>query len=355
MLALRRWEDVVRRGEIAGVAFQRRLARRKIPALLAASGIVVALAFAELGLRAYTWVRTARELARMANDSAPELIDTRFGQLGPGVRLSRFPDVGYELRPNLRGRYDGKKYRSNRFGFRQDDDPALEKPEGVARIVGIGDSWMWGMGVDDGETYLDRLRERFSAAARPVQVLNTAVWGYDARQQVATLRWKGLAFHPDIVVIGLCGNDREYPSFLRQRPVADLGRSYLWNEVAGRLGFAATSAERGESMPFAKFLGAYAELAELAERGGFEVVVFSECFAREGPERQHRSCRLGTDEEWRTFVEHLRGWHFRTCPWDIGRIPQNFPYYGHATVEGNRMLAGVLAECLEPLLAARGR
>ena len=86
---------------------------------------------------------------------------------------------------------------------------------------------------------------------------------------------------------------------------------------------------------------------------GFGVVVFSECFGSKDPSEQHRICRLGTASEWKEFVGRLRAFGFRICPWDIGRIPQNSPYYGHATVEGNRMLASVLADCVRPFLARR--
>jgi len=103
-------------------------------------------------------------------------------------------------------------------------------------------------------------------------------------------------------------------------------------------------------MPYRDFLAAYAELSDLASAGAFQVVVFSECFVGESPPKQHPSCTLGSADEWQDFVAHLDRWHFRVCPWSIGKTPQNYPGWGHATTEGNRMLASVLAACVRPLL-----
>lgn len=350
-------ESLSRRAAMAATILRNTLARHKTNIALAFASVVVTLVMCEGLVRVYYLVRTKRELSRMARPIAEEVIDSGIGELGLGVRLSDRPNVVYELRPNLRGVYDGRRFRSDRYGFRQDGDVALEKPAGVVRIVGIGDSWMWGTGVDNGQTYLDRLREELTRWGLRAEVVNTGVWGYNARQEVATLRWKGLVFQPDIVVIGLCGNDRAYSSFTSERPFVELGRSFLWNEIATRwshlLGAPREAVpEEGDVMPFSEFEGAYVELAALAKANHFSVVVFSECFGRGEPPAQHASCRLGTPGEWREFVSLLDRSGFRRCPWNIGEIPQNHPNYGHATVEGNRILGAKLAECVKPLVEA---
>ncbi|HEX4334388.1 MAG TPA: SGNH/GDSL hydrolase family protein [Polyangiaceae bacterium] len=330
---------------LAAAVVRHRFERHRADLLLAVGGVLLALLVGEAMLRAYYSVRTERELSRMKQSDAPEHIDTAAGHLAPGVRLSALPGVLYELRPDLRGTYDGHRYRSDRHGFREDRDVAVVKPPGVKRLLGIGDSWMWGMGVDNGETYLDRLGETLDG----VDIVNTAVWGYDVEQEVATLRFKGLAFRPDVVVVGLCGNDREYPTFLSRQLFTGAGHSYLWRELATRF-FDGAQAAPLEQMPFAAFLAAYAELAELSRANDFEVVVFSECFGVADPRRMHPSCRLGHAAEWRQFLEKLDAWGFHRCPWNIDAIPQNAPPVGHATADGNRALASVIAACVAPLL-----
>jgi hypothetical protein len=193
-----------------------------------------------------------------------------------------------------------------------------------------------------------------------VEVVNTAVWGYNARQQVATLRWKGLMFRPDLVVVGLCGNDRALPDFITQRPFVAVSRSFLWNELVGRLSniggtSAAKSRATGEMMPYSEFIDSYAELAAMAEKGRFDVVVFSECFVGDGGRDQSPTCQLGTAEEWSDFTRRLASWAFSVCPWRNEEVPQNFPNWGHATAEGNRHLAQVLMRCTRELLSRAPR
>jgi hypothetical protein len=340
----RRADALEARIVLASVVLRRRLGRHTRDVLLVIAAVFVALLLAEGALRLYLYVRTTQELAKMGSASPTTHIDTDVGQLAAGARLTALPGMLYELRPNLRGVYDGHRYASDRYGFREDAPMTVTKPPGTRRIVGIGDSWMWGTGVDNGELYLDRLREMLG-----VEVVNTGVWGYNARQQVATLRWKGLLFSPDVVVVGLCGNDREYPTFLSRQPYGKVGSSFLWNELSRRL-FGWSKRPADNSMPFSEFMDAYAELAGLAKTNGFRVVVFSECFGAGDSQTEHPSCRLGDAGEWRRFLARLDEWGFHRCPWDIERIPQNAGRVGHATAEGNGMLASVLAECVKPLL-----
>jgi hypothetical protein len=325
---------------------------RAIKVLLVIAGVSMAAFVAELALRAYFAWNTRRALEQMAEHTAPEAIDTPQGVLGPGVRLSEYPNVVYEVRPNLRGTYDGRHFSSNRHGFRHDREFRIDKPPGVRRIVGVGDSWMWGSGVHNGENYLDRLADLLSGEGQHIQVINTAVWGYNARQQISTLQHKGLVFSPDIVVVGLCGNDREYPAFLEHTPWVTPTRSFLWNEIAGRLGWASPPEppQPGELMPFAELEEAYEKLADLAGTERFHVVVFSDCFAGDGLPRQSGHCQLGTEQEWQRLMKRFDEWRFRRCVWNIESLPQN-PAWGHATAEGNRQLAAVLAACVRPLLA----
>src|SRR5581483_4113315 len=96
--------------------------------------------------------------------------------------------------------------------------------------------WMWGSGVDNGETYLDGLQELFDAERlEKVEVLNSGVWGYNAVQEVATLEWKGLLFAPDVVVVGLCGNDLALPYFMTEPAYLSPRTPFLWKELRRRL------------------------------------------------------------------------------------------------------------------------
>ena len=53
---------------------------------------------------------------------------------------------------------------------------------------------------------LEQLLKQQGVAA---EVLSFAVSGYNTRQEVATLAGRGLAFHPDLVLLAYCLNDRQ--------------------------------------------------------------------------------------------------------------------------------------------------
>jgi lysophospholipase L1-like esterase len=194
-------------------------------ALLRALHVIVAILLtliaSELALRWYLsrGVRTEEELrARLEDSESAGLEDSGGLSLFGMVRPSSDPDIVYELKPNLVGTFRGRSLRTNRAGLREDREYAAEKPTGVFRIVGIGDSNMFGWGLDQGRSYLDLLENRL-AATRPheqsYEVINCAVPGYNTTMEVATLRYKCLRYDPDLVVMHFVGNDFEPPFFMQ--------------------------------------------------------------------------------------------------------------------------------------------
>jgi lysophospholipase L1-like esterase len=219
----------------------------------------------------------------------------RAAGLGDIVRASRNPDIIYELRPGLDVTFRGRRMTTSSVGFRDREYPPA-KPVGVLRILGLGDSVMFGWGVGDGEDYLSRVEERL-AEERPGeswQVINMAVPGYNAVMEVEALHDKGLTYGPDLVVVGFCGNDLKLPNFLQEpEDHLALDRSYLFDFVRSRLRGAdledqdaalapleVRSPDRAVVPPrYAHMVGLSAyersmqRLRETQEREGFEVVV----------------------------------------------------------------------------------
>jgi lysophospholipase L1-like esterase len=107
----------------------------------------------------------------------------------------------------------------------------LAKAPGVFRIVGIGDSVMFGWGVAEEDGYLAvverELARRFPG--RRLEAWNLAVPGYNAVQEVESFARKADLLRPDLLVVGWVGNDADLPNFLaeRARPWA-LDGSFLW-------------------------------------------------------------------------------------------------------------------------------
>jgi len=108
----------------------------------------------------------------------------------------------YELRPDS---YVDEIYVTsiNSFGIR---DKEYEKETEKYRILIIGDSVPFGLGVSDGENFADLLEEKFNNS---VEVLNFGVPGYKATQIVELLRLKGIQYNPDLVIYSYTLNDAD--------------------------------------------------------------------------------------------------------------------------------------------------
>jgi hypothetical protein len=203
---------------------------------LAAASIVATVLALEAALRVGAHLENRGLLSALAASEAPAP-GSRV-TLGRMIRPSTNPRIIYELRPLLsRVVYEGGSVSTNSHGFRAAERP-IEKPATAFRIVGIGDSYMFGQGVSDDETYLARLEAslRGGPATRDWQVVNTAVPGYNTVMQVEALKARGLPWRPDVVVLEVTGNDLDLPNFIRTPEDPARGRSFLAAFVARRLG-----------------------------------------------------------------------------------------------------------------------
>ena len=118
------------------------------------------------------------------------------------------PEVRYVLAPNQKGWVDDGFVTTNSRGFRG-AEVDVPKPSGRLRIVALGDSVVFGWGVNDADTFCQQLEQQFRAR-RPdldVDVVNLAVPGYATRQEVALLRRHLAALQPDVVLLGFYEND----------------------------------------------------------------------------------------------------------------------------------------------------
>jgi lysophospholipase L1-like esterase len=176
--------------------------------------------------------------------------------------------------PNLDVMFTGREVVINADGFRGPARP-IPKPAGTSRIVGLGDSVMFGWGVGEGEDYLSVTASRLGGAW---DVVNTSVPGYNTVMEVETLEKKGLAYQPDVVVVGYCANDLELPPFLSDPPdVFTLRHSFLADFVARRLWPEAARQKApgryADIVGLDNFTRAAEKLAALSKQRGFRVVV----------------------------------------------------------------------------------
>ena len=239
-----------------------------------------------------TFALLAGELAVRAFDLAPEIYLAQRGRF----RLSENPLLGYETVPHFKSETDGPFFdyagRSNSLGFRDREHPVV-KPEGVQRILVLGDSITQGYMVTEAEDIFTAVLERrLQNTGRDVEVLNFGVNGYDSRQQIETLREHGLAFAPDLVVVAYCINDnyidsggihatlllekerhREHfrlPAALTKSALGRLIWTYLYHRGIPPADVPSTVPTNisHELVP-----AAFADLRSMADDGGFQVLV----------------------------------------------------------------------------------
>lgn len=109
----------------------------------------------------------------------------------------------------------------NSLGYR-DLERALPKPPGMRRALCLGDSFTWGVGVLFDDAWPQRL-ERGLARERGErwEAVNLAEPGLNAVQETSKLNSEGLAYGPDVVVLGYVLNDSEDETAAEARRAAD--------------------------------------------------------------------------------------------------------------------------------------
>jgi len=149
----------------------------------------------------------------------PEPPVTNFTAVPRSIRQpSELPGLPFTLRPGAvvrqsfpgdpRGYFGPEEaltYRINAQGFRG-PEAAVPKPAGRFRIVGLGDSFTFGTGVREEDTFLAVLR-RALAERGPYEVLNLGIMATGTSEQVSLLRHRALAYEPDLVLVCMFLND----------------------------------------------------------------------------------------------------------------------------------------------------
>jgi len=137
-------------------------------------------------------------------------------------------EVGWSGHPNTRGMHAGVPVAFNGLGLR--DSHPVQPPPGAVRVLALGDSITFGMGVEQDKTFpaqTEALLNARSPGAR-VEVLNMGIPGYNTLHELALLREVGFGLRPDLVVLGYLHNDIELSSdqkeHVKEPEQATLGR-----------------------------------------------------------------------------------------------------------------------------------
>lgn len=128
------------------------------------------------------------------------------------MRVSKDPQIGLELIPGAKGKTIGVEVSISKEGLR-DRTFSKVKPEGIKRVITIGDSITFGYGVERKDSY-PKVMEKLLNDKEPGkwEVINFGVPGVNASQYIAALIKRGLEYDPDYVVLGYCLNDVDPPA-----------------------------------------------------------------------------------------------------------------------------------------------
>jgi hypothetical protein len=200
---------------------------------LALGTTIVALLVAEGIVRLVHYLREDRRPleVQLRSFRAQAKSSMRDLDLGDIVQPSRHAGIVYELRPNVRGQFVGQPLLINSQGL-HDYEYSRRKEAGTFRIIGVGDSSLFGWGVpfeDSGLKVLERrLNEKFRA--QKFEVIDFAVPGYNTAMEAETFVKRCLEYAPDLVLLNFNTNDYDVPNFMRRpRDLATLRRSYVFD------------------------------------------------------------------------------------------------------------------------------
>ncbi len=239
------------------------------------------------------------------------------------------PDVARTLQPNLDGRRDkyDQRISSNLHGVRE-RAYAMPKPAGTTRVVLLGDSMVFGLGVAAeermGAALEDMLAERATPSG-PLEVLHIGLGSWNILAECAFLRRQLSELQPDLVVHVIVNNDLgdsvsargfgEPATFSRQHPgradalVYDKWpRRHLGTQRKGYLTYALDweSQER-----YRRAGDAIERLAHAVEAGGGRYLLLSSWTNRLDLSREWFASRLAPDAAAyvpRVFTENRDNW-----------------------------------------------
>lgn len=122
---------------------------------------------------------------------------------------SDIPGVPYRLKPNVHAKWAKTNIITNSEGIRARRDYGSKK-NGVFRILSIGDSITFGMGVDQDETFpmqLELLLNRYSNSTLEYEVINGGISGFNASDEAHFMAYLVEKYRPDMIIWMLIPND----------------------------------------------------------------------------------------------------------------------------------------------------
>jgi hypothetical protein len=321
-----------------------------------------------------------------ASPPAGERIHTRYD-----------PDLGWTSKPNVELKHvygPGRSIRTNSQGFRDDQDFGVNVPPGKVRVVCSGDSFTFGHGVDNRDTWCQLL-----AASDPrLETVNMGQGAYGFDQAYLWYMRDGTRLQHDVQVFAFITDDvermrrdefegwgkpvlrvkdgalvvdnvpvpkrGELAAWLREKlaPLRELRTFEALRAVATSLVPSSLAARRGLAQSDAETREALAKVLESlqqanAAKGSRLVVVHLpvkwECAPEAEPSEWTESVKADCAERGIPFLDLVED--FRSLPQE--QLAKMFlvPTGGHYSRRGNRRVAEIVVRSLasDPQVAAR--
>lgn len=258
-------------------------------------GILIGAIIAEIGFRFYHSLQYD-DLKEIAAEKRPPIQEpNKELKLGQIIQLSANPKIIYELIPSSTYHFKKTSVTTNKFGFRGKEFPII-KEEKTKRIIGLGDSVMFGWGIEQEDIYLSRLEAHLNKSdSVHFEIINTGVPGYNTVMELATLKEKFDLEAVDLVLLNFVPNDFDLPDFIRKKPdYWGTKKSFILQQFEDYAGFdkrlrtapfdkenfgfqrdsSKVPAEYRNMVGQSSFQKAVTELKDLSKKYGFRVIVF---------------------------------------------------------------------------------
>lgn len=187
-------------------------------------GLLVGLLIAEGALKVLRHYKRGSEFENLGElrEAMLQVPDKSAGSerratLGDIVIPNPDDQIIYELKPDLDLKFMRAQVRTNSWGMRG-PEVEIEKPADTFRIALLGDSFAFGWGVEEEQSFARVLEQNLNTlfgGRVHYQVLNFAVPGYSTFQEVQSFIQKGSCFDPDAVLVYFVQNDFGLPFFVR--------------------------------------------------------------------------------------------------------------------------------------------
>ncbi len=322
-------------------------------------GTLIGLILAEAAFRFYHYRSSPSDLSVLeVENRVPIQQPENELKLGQIIQFSAHPRIIYELIPASCYRFQGATVQTNSQGFRDKEYPR-QKTKGSKRIIGLGDSVLFGWGVEESDCYLAQVETRLNQQdSIKYECINTGVPGYNTSMEIAVLEERFDLSEVDLVLLNFVGNDFDLPDFIRKQPAYfGIKKSFILQHFGddkgkdARLGDAPFDKENWrfqrnpEEIPEAYrdmvgeagFQKALQRLAALQQQYGFQVLVLSHSPFIELPPIVPQVCAsLNFD-----FLNLKKAWqkHLEEYPNTIWKLSEND---WHPSVEGHRFIANRL-------------